>query len=152
MTLQVRPIKESDWNFLPDWWKEYPAWKGESIPKAMLPGKFQLKSPNDITDEQEKTLGHAGFMVTKNDFPIAACWLFMTNSKLALVAPVVSDKGYRDTDRKDAISLLLHFTTQFAKDMGYVYCHAWSTHDGLTNLYADLGYISEAGTELTIKL
>ena len=152
MELQVRPIKESDWKFLPDWWKEYPAWQGSGIPKDMLPGKFQVTTPSDLTEEQKATLGTAGFIVCKGDTPIAAAWLYMTNSGMAFVAPVVSDKGYRDTDRKDALSLLIHFTTQFAKDMGYTYCHAWSTHDGLTNLYTDLGYISEPGTELTIKL
>ena len=152
MELQVRPIVEKDWKFLPNWWKEYPNWKGNSIPREMLPGRFQVKTPKELTKENEETLGHAGFIVCKGTTPIAACWLFMTNSKLAHVAPVVSDKGYRDTDRSEALDLLLHFTTQFAKDMGYEYCHAWSTHEGLTKIYEGMGYLAEPCTELTIKL
>lgn len=148
--LQVRKIRKSDWDFLPDWWKDYPAWKDRSMPKEMLPGLFE---PKGDTDENENSsLGLGGFMVCKGEDPIAAAWLYVTNSKMCFIAPVVSDKFYRDTDREEAFKMLLHFTTEFAYDMGFEYAYAWSNHDNLTNIYEHIGYKSAPCTELVIKL
>lgn len=150
--LKCRKIVESDWEYLPKWWEAYPGWKGNSIPREMLPGTFEPKMGMDITEEDEKTLGLGGFMVHKDETMIAACWLTLTNSKMAMVAPVVANPEYRDTDRADAIGQVIHFTSHVAYDLGYSFAHAWSIHDNLTNIYKILGYASEQAQELTIKL
>ncbi len=151
-TLKVRKLIEKDWDFLPKWWEEYDAWNGHSIPREMLPGTYSAKLPRDVTEEEAKTQGLGGFIVCKGETPIAACWLVLANAGMCDVAPVIADKGYRDTDRKEAIELLIHFTTQFAADLGFKYAHAWSTHEGLTNIYTNMGYQGDACTELTIKI
>lgn len=110
--LQVRSIIEADWEFLSNW-------KDNSIPREILPGKFQVKAPMDITEEEEKTLGLAGYVVCKGDTLVHAAWLYMTNSKIAFVSPMISNNLYNDTDKELAEDLLLHFIGQLAIDMRY---------------------------------
>ena len=131
MKLQVRKLQESDWDFLPSWWEAY---KQEPIPRDFLPGAFQ------IGNEEKKREGLGGFMVCKENDPIAAMWLWMTNSKTAIPAVVVSDKSYKDTDRSDALQLLLDFTTDFAEDLGYKYAFAWAKPGILLNKYKNAEY------------
>lgn len=131
MELQVRKLQESDWDFLPSWWEAYEA---DAFPRDFLPGSFK------VNDEQEEKIGLGGFMVCKGDDPIAAMWLFMTNSKTAIPAVVISDKHYRDTDRSDALQLLVNFTTDFAKDLGYKYAFAWAKEGMLLDKYKKAEY------------
>lgn len=132
MQLQVRKLQESDWDFIPKWWEAYGS---EGFPRDFLPGAFQ------IGDEQEKKReGLGGFMVCKGNDPIAAMWLWMTNSKMAIPAVVVSDKSYRDSDRSDALQLLINFTTDFAKDLGYNYSIAFSEENNLLKKYKKAEY------------
>ena len=79
-------------------------------------------------------------MVCKGDDPIAAMWLWMTNSKTAIPAVVVSDKSYQDTDRSDALQLLVNFTTDFAQDLGYKYAFAWAKKGILLDKYKKAEY------------
>ena len=143
MKLQVRKLKDSDWDFLPKWWED---WKADSFPRDMLPGAF------DIGDEQEeKRQGLGGFMVCKDDDPIAAMWLWITNSKTAIPAVMVSDRYYRDNDRSDALQLLMDFTTDFAEDMGFKYAFGWAKPGMLLEKYKKAGYyIDEKPSHETI--
>ena len=79
--------------------------------------------------------GLGGFMVCKGDDPIAAMWLWLTNSKTAIPAVVVSDKDYQDSDRSDALQLLVDFTTDFAEQMGFKYAFAWAKEGMLLDRY-----------------
>ena len=135
MELQVRKLFESDWEFLPDWWKAYktPAW-----PRDFLPGSFKV---GEIQEEKRQGLG--GFMVCKGEDPIAAMWLWMTNSKVAFPAVVISDKSYRDTDRSDALQLLIDFTTDFAKDMGYKCVFSLAKKGELLEKFEETGYYKD---------
>ena len=132
MELQVRKLQESDWNLIPKWWEAYDE---KILPRDMLPGSFK------VGDEQEENRqGLGGFMVCKGYDPIAALWLWMTNSKMAIPAVVVSDKSYQDTDRSDALQLLVNFTTDFAEDMGYKYAFAWAKEGMLLDKYKKAEY------------
>jgi len=132
MQLQVRKLQESDWDLIPKWWEAYGA---EGFPRDMLPGSFRVGDK-----QEEKRQGLGGFMVCKGDDPIAAMWLWMTNSKTAIPAVVVSDKSYQDTDRSDALQLLVNFTTDFAEDMGYKYAFAWAKEGMLLDKYKQAEY------------
>ncbi len=84
--LKCRKIHEKDWAFLPSWWEQY----DQPVPqRAFL--------PND---------GLGGFIVANESGPIAAMFLWTTNSKTAIPAVVISDRHYRDTDRSDALQFL----------------------------------------------
>ena len=132
MKLQVRKLQESDWDFLPSWWEAYNL---EGFPRDFLPGSFKV---GDKQEKKRKGLG--GFMVCKGEYPIAAMWLWMTNSKTAIPAVVISDKFYQDTDRSDALQLLVDFTTDFAEDMGYKYAFAWAKKGILLDKYKQAEY------------
>ena len=145
MQLQVRKLQESDWDFIPKWWEAYGS---EGFPRDFLPGAFQ------IGEEQEKKReGLGGFMVCKGNDPIAAMWLWMTNSKMAIPAVVVSDKSYRDSDRSDALQLLLDFTTDAAKQLGFKYSFAWAKPGVLLEKYEKLGFTKDKSPsyELILK-
>jgi len=92
-------------------------------------------------------------MVCKGEDPIAAMWLWMTNSKVAFPAVVISDKSYRDTDRSDALQLLVDFTTNFAEDMGYKYAFSWAKKGVLLEKFVETGYYKDetSSYELIIK-
>jgi len=132
MKLQVRKLIERDWSFLPSWWEAYDQ---EPIQRDFL--------PND---------GLGGFMVCKENDPIAAMFLYTTNSKTAIPAVVVSDRYYKDNDRSDALQLLVDFTKDFAKDMGFKYSFAWAKTGVLLDKYTKSGFTSMGTShELLIK-
>ena len=91
-------------------------------------------------------------MVCKENDPIAAMFLYTTNSKTAIPAVVVSDRYYKDNDRSDALQLLVDFTKDFAQDMGFKYSFAWAKTDVLLDKYIKSGFISMGTShELLIK-
>ena len=67
-------------------------------------------------------------------------WLWLTNSKTAIPAVVISDKDYKDTDRSDALQLLIDFTTDFAEQMGFKYAFAWAKKGILLEKYQKTGF------------
>ena len=121
MKLQVRKLIESDWNIIPKWYEQY---------KQPMPDR-------DFYPDN----GLGGFVVCKENTPIAAMFLYTTNSKTAIPAIVISDKYYRDNDRSDALQLLVDFTTDFAEDMGCKYSFAWAKPGVLLEKYKQTGFI-----------
>jgi len=117
--LQVRKLLESDWDFLPKWVDSYD--KKPLIKKLnfrdLMPGAFQ------VGEYEEKRKGLGGFMVCKDQHPIASVWLGMTNSHCALLTNVISDPDYKDKDKNEAIQLLTNFAMDFSKDLGYKYIY-----------------------------
>lgn len=119
MKLQIRNLIESDWDIIPQWYKQY---NQEGFPRDFLPKN-----------------GLGGFMVYKEK-PVAAMWLWKTNSKTAIPAVVISDKLYKDKDRSDALQLLIDHTTDQAKAMGFKYSFAWAKPGLLLNKYKNADY------------
>ena len=132
MKLQVRKLIEKDWSLLPQWWEAYDQ---EPIERDFLPDN-----------------GLGGFMVCKENDPIAAMFLYTTNSRTAIPAIVISDRYYKDNDRSDALQLLVDFTKDFAQDMGFKYSFAWAKTGVLLDKYIKSGFISMGTShELLIK-
>ena len=115
MKLQVRKLQESDWEFLPEWWKSNKQDNSIENLRDFLPGSFQ------IGEYEEKRAGLGGFIVCKEDDPIAVVWLIMTNSNRAIATKVISDLSYGDEDKEKALQLLNNFVNNFAKELGYKY-------------------------------
>ena len=78
--LRVRKLLESDWEFLPTWWDKYDQepWIHTETFRDIMPGAFLVGQYNT------KRAGLGGFMVCKDNHPIAAMWLGLTNSHCAL--------------------------------------------------------------------
>ena len=120
--MKVRKLQEKDWAFLPSWWEAY----NQPIPQRnFLPQN-----------------GLGGFIVETfpDKTPIAAMFLWTTNSDTAIPAVVISDASYRDTNRSDALQLLVDFTTDFAHEMGYRFSFAWAKPGKMLEYYKKSGW------------
>ena len=122
MELNIRMLKDSDWNTLVEWWNAWPEWTAPS--KDFLPDN-----------------GKGGFMVEKNNQPIVAGFLYTTNSKAALLEWIVSNPKYREDDREQAIELLIEGAESVCKEQGIKYIFSIGRNKHLMNTHKKLGYI-----------
>lgn len=122
MEFNIRPLNETDYDtILKGWWDD---WGWEPPQKDFLPDD-----------------GKGGIIVGKGDEYICAGFIYTTNSKVAWVDWIVSNKEYRDDDRKEAISFLVSTLTNICKNTGHKYSYALIKHPSLIDTYKDLGYI-----------
>ena len=117
MEFNIRRLKESDYATISKWWK---AWKWPVLPKTFLPD--------------------TGFIVEKNNIGIVSGYVYMTNSKAALLEWIVSNPEYRESDRKDAITLLIQAVERVLKDQGIKHVFTIGRHKSLINKHKELGW------------
>lgn len=120
MELKVRELKESDWETMCSWWKW---WRWPEMNRDLLPLD-----------------GLGGLMVYKGDTPIVAGFLYLTNSKGALLDWIVSNPEYKEKDRQEAIKLLIDSCEQVAKINGYNIIFSFTRSKSLINIHEKLGY------------
>lgn len=120
MELNIRSIQESDWEMLQNWWK---AWGWPEMSKDLLPLN-----------------GLGGLIVEKENKPIAAGFLYLTNSKVAWTEWIVSDPDYREDDRKDCLTMLVRGLEEVAVSTGYKIVLSVGRNKGLLNIHKELGY------------
>lgn len=120
MELQVRELKESDWETMCSWWKW---WRWPEMNRDLLPLN-----------------GLGGLMVYKGDTPIVAGFLYLTNSKGALLDWIVSNPEYREENRSEAIELLISTCEQVAKINGYNIVFSFTRNKSLMDIHEKLGY------------
>lgn len=131
MIFDIRPLNETDYdNILSGWWKDW----GWTVPaKDFLP--------------------ESGFIVYDGDIPVCAGFLYITNSSVAWVDWIISNKNYRQKpQRKNALILLIDTLTNFSKTLGNKYAYALIKHPGLIQTYEKVGYIqADSYTKEMIK-
>lgn len=133
--LNIRPLTYEDYDdTLKDWWAD---WGWTAPTRDFLPDD-----------------GTGGLMVLDGDEPICAGYMYATNSKVAWVDWIISNKEYRKKpQRVEAISLLIATLTEISKNTGFKYCYALLKHKGLIETYEQLGYIKgDADASEMIKL
>ena len=118
MQLNIRRIKSEDYKTFVKWWDAWPKW--QAPPKDFLPD--------------------TGFIVEKNNIGIVAGYVYMTNSKAALLEWIISNPEYRESDRKDAITLLIQAVERVLKDQGIKYIFSIGRHKGLIETHKKLGW------------
>jgi RimJ/RimL family protein N-acetyltransferase len=123
MELNIRKLEENDYeNILVNWWNDY---------------NWTPPFKNFLPDN-----GTGGFIVYSKDIPICAGFIYKTNSKVAWVDWIISDKNYEDKKIKaEALKYLITTMSSICKELGYIYAYALIKHKGLTKLYEKLGYI-----------
>ena len=121
MKLNTRLLKEEDWDTLCKWWESWPKWVNP--PKSFLPDN-----------------GTGGLMVEKDGRSICAGFLYITNSDAVLLEWIVSDPEYRDSDRKDAIELLITSAEKLCKKLGKVHMFSIGRNKHLINTHKKLGW------------
>ncbi len=119
--MNTRRLKEEDYNTLKEWWDFWPDW--EAPPRDLLPNN-----------------GTGGVIVEKQGIPIVAGFLYTTNSKMVLLEWVISNPEYRESDRKDAIYILITACEKIIKDLGYTYAVTITRNQHLINKHKDLGW------------
>lgn len=123
MAFIVRPLNENDYDStLVGWWKE---WGWEPAQRDFLPDN-----------------GKGGIMVLDGDEPVCAGFIYTTNSKVAWVDWIISNKEYRKKpERSEAIKLLVETLTNICRNTGHKYTYALIKHPGLQDTYKELGYV-----------
>lgn len=133
--MYIRELNESDYdNILVAWWKQ---WGWEPPQRDFLPDN-----------------GKGGIIVYDQDTPICAGFMYITNSKVAWVDWIISNKEYtKKPHRKDAIKLLVSTLTGICKNTGSKYVYALIKSRHLIETYEQLGYIKgDRYTSEMIKL
>tara|TARA_B110000285_G_scaffold188551_1_gene214781 strand:+ start:4579 stop:4989 length:411 start_codon:yes stop_codon:yes gene_type:complete len=135
MEFNIRKLQSSDYeDTLFGWWKD---WKWDAPPKDFLPDD-----------------GKGGLIVLDEDVPVCAGFIYVTNSKVAWVDWIISNKNYREkSKRQQAIDLLIESLTNVCKANGNNYTYALIKHKGLIEVYEKNGYtIGENYTQEMIKV
>ena len=84
--------------------------------------------------------GTGGVMVSKDGIDICAGFVYFTNSTMAWVEYIVSNKEYRISDRGDAIELLITTLSVIARDKGYEFVYASVKNKPLIQKYERCGF------------
>jgi len=120
MELKVRALEESDWEIMCSWWKW---WRWPEMNRDLLPLN-----------------GLGGLMVYKEETPIVAGFLYLTNSKVVILDWIISNPEYKEKDRKEAIELLVSSFEQVSKLNGYNIIFSFTKSTSLINIHEKLGY------------
>jgi len=96
--IKVRQITMDDYKQIDAWYKK----RGELRPKMIL-------LPND---------GLGGFIVEKNEKPVAVIYLYLTNSKMGYFDFLMSDPDYKEKDRPNIIMSLFYYCHKKAVSTG----------------------------------
>ena len=121
MELTVRALQESDWDTLQEWWTK---WKWPQMNKDLLPLN-----------------GTGGLMVLKGDIPVIAGFLYITNSKVAWMEWIISNKEYRENDRKEALEILILGLEEVALSVDRNIILSVGRNAGLISTHKKLGYM-----------
>jgi hypothetical protein len=120
MELTVRALQESDWDTLQSWWTK---WNWPTVIKEMLPLN-----------------GCGGLIVYKGNIPIVAGFLYLTNSNIAWMEWIISNKDYKENDRKEALETLILELENIALSVGKDIIFSVSKSKSLINIHKELGY------------
>ena len=133
--LFARNLNEKDWDTLVSWWDAWPEWT--------TPGKDFL--PDN---------GTGGIMIEKDGNPIIAGFIYKTNSASVLLEWIVSNPDYRESDRKQAVEMLITEAEKLTKQLGYSYMFSIGRNKHLIATHKKLGWFvdDKPSHEITKKL
>ena len=135
MKFNVRVLSESDYeNILVGWWRD---WEWTPPVKDFLPLD-----------------GVGGLIVEWDGTPVCAGFIYNTNSKVAWIDWIVSNKKFREKPhRKDALHLLIQTLTDVVRKTKYKYVYAHNNNTNLINTFLANGYLKgNKSTELIKNL
>ena len=130
-----RKLRASDWETLVKWWDSWPDWSAPA--KDFLPDN-----------------GTGGLMIEKDGKPIIAGFIYETNSSSVLLEWIVSDPEYRQSDRNEAVELLITEAEKLTKNLGYDYMFTIGRNKQLIETHKKLGWFvdDKPSHEITKKL
>jgi hypothetical protein len=119
MQLKTRELQEEDRPLLNKWWSDW-GWEGS------------------VTDD---FLPNTGYIVEKGEQPIASIFIYETNSGVGALGWPLSDKEYRNDDRKEAVSLLIEAAEKGWKNKGGKFLFFWGSSAKLNDNLMENGFI-----------
>jgi hypothetical protein len=134
MKFNLRVLEKDDYDTkLIHWWKD---WGFEAPKKNLLPAN-----------------GLGGIMIEYDKTPVAAGFVYETNSDIAWVEWIISNKKFRlKPQRKEALCMLLKELTKMAKDLGYEVVFSNNNNKHLQNLFISIGYTKGTQSVELLKL
>lgn len=128
-----RFLEKEDYTLLQKWWKD---WGWTPIERDFLPLD-----------------GLGGILVFVNEKPVCAGFLYFTNSKVAWLEFIISDKNYKDKKQKTkAIDSMILKLEEVAKGNNVKYLYTTTNEGSLKRRYEKLGYfIGTKGTDEYLK-
>jgi hypothetical protein len=131
MEFSIRKLNPSDYkDVLVGWWKD---WGWQAPAKDFLPDN-----------------GEGGLMVMVDDKPVCAGFIYISNSKVAWVEWIISDKKHKKK-RKEAINLLLDKLIFTCKNLNMKYIFATNDNKNLINTFINKGFRKGSITTELIK-
>ena len=133
MELNIRMLKDSDWDTLVEWWN---AWGWPIMPKDMLPDN-----------------GKGGIMIEHKDQKIVAGFLYWSNSKLVWLDWIISNPNANKKIRKQAIEKLITTAEKMVKEAGSKYIMSISRSNSLLKTHEKLKWsIDKTSSHEMIKI
>jgi len=122
MEFNLRKLNSTDYeDILVGWWKD---WEWTAPPKDFLPEN-----------------GEGGVIIFDGEVPVCAGFMYATNSKVAWIEWVISNKQYDRDNRKKALALLVDTLNGICKNGGAKYGYSILHSKSLIETYESLGYI-----------
>jgi hypothetical protein len=118
MELNLRRLEKEDLKIINTWWDAWPEW--ERPPENFLP--------------------ETALVVESESQMITAAFIYLTNSKVALLEWFISDPNYRESNRQFAIELLITGAEEMLKNMDYKYLFSITSHEKLIKTQQNLGW------------
>ena len=136
MEFNIRKLNSTDYdNILVGWWKD---WGWEPPAKDFLPED-----------------GEGGLIVLDKGIPVCAGFIYITNSKVAWVNWVISDKSFKKKKiRNKAIEVLLENLVLMAIKNKNFYVFASNNNSSLIKRFINIGFIKGCtnSTEIIFKI
>jgi len=117
--INIRKIELNDYEYIDRWWDE----QGFApLEKDILP------------------MDGLGGIIIEKDKPIAAAYLYITNSKVGYIDNLITDPKYVSKDRFDIILMLIRACEQMANEVGCLEIWAMTENEGIIQRCKALGY------------
>ena len=117
--VNIRKIELKDYEYIDKWWIEQGY---NAISKEILP------------------MQGLGGLIVEKEKPIAAAYLYLTNSKMGYIDNLISDPKYVSKDRFDVIANLMAACKKMAEDIGCLDIWAITNNKGILKRCKKLGY------------
>ena len=117
--VNIRKIELKDYEYIDKWWIEQGY---DAISKEILP------------------MQGLGGLIVEKEKPIAAAYLYLTNSKMGYIDNLISDPKYVSKDRFDVIANLMAACKKMAEDIGCLDIWAITNNKGILKRCKKLGY------------
>tara|TARA_R110002012_G_scaffold296405_1_gene493711 strand:+ start:64 stop:480 length:417 start_codon:yes stop_codon:yes gene_type:complete len=117
--INIRKIEVKDYKYINEWWV-----------------KQGFKPPGTLILPMD---GFGGLIIEKEE-PIAAAYIYLTNSKMGYIDNLISNPHYLRKDRFDIIIHLIKACENVARDQGCIEIWATSKYPGIIERCQALGY------------